>query len=1074
MSLVGRTISAFPLGKTTEELFVLLESDFDPQKRLQILGELDLLLDQGKIRKGRNGRWYSQNRGMPFHGEPELHFESGILNAVIAEISQISAPNEDSLPEPKETSLNDPIALLRYYRSTLRSDPRGAISETEDRHSQSWQVLSGSGDLVPESDGRVLLSMELDSLPDQFREAVFKRQTEENVLAVGWPLAVGQKSGLKTIWPVGMLSGKWVRTDSTFQVIIDKDDVLVNPSWIKSAASRSSWSKTKLSEVFLRLEGTGLPLDEFSSRLREAAASKIITHLKPNNRSYEVNLDQEVIHNLFGLFLPTETTFNTGPANDLDKIAQWKEDILQETALAEILGLKRTQPLKPIPAINFNPLNSEQIIALEKACTSGLTVVEGPPGTGKSQTIVSMVCSILVEGGAVLFASRNHKALDAVQDRLSTLTKEEVPFSIRTIDPEKEIDQDFSRTLNQLCSQPSKGARQVHPEQITKLRELAHSRTKALNDIERLEALHLELAVLIERLFAHSEKTKDLIGMSESDLAKLDMDDLIKRLESSEWFEKESVSRPSDKELISFWYRLLRFLLKSKKEIKESKAVKISDDADASIRQLSIRLEELRDEIASLEEPNDPVRLTEEITEITKRIITPTLARRTNLTVDQRKKLGEKAANFEFQGKQPDKKLASEVINHRPLWIASILGTPKRVPLIPNLFDLVIFDEASQCDIASALPLFARAKRAVVVGDDHQLSYIPQLGLEHDRNLMIAQSLDPGSMGRFSQSRKSLFGMATLVPDGQNIQLRKQYRSASDIVDYISGEYYGGRLNVAVDPNDIKSPKKLKPGIAWSHVPAPHTPQPENINPNEVRAIIEHLEELLLKEKYEGTVGVITPFRSQARQIGEEIKSHFESDLIESAALQSSTVDSFQGQERDVILFSPCLGQASTSSALTFVQRDWRRLNVAISRARAVAHVFGDLDFVRKGSVQSLNKLARWALEKRKTPNDYVFDSHWERLMYVFLQKKGLDPKPQYEIAGRRLDFALFGKNGIKLDLEIDGRYWHTDIDGNRKRSDLWRDHQLKSLGWRVRRFWVDELSKDMEGSLDIIKKDLE
>ncbi len=52
-----------------------------------------------------------------------------------------------------------------------------------------------------------------------------------------------------------------------------------------------------------------------------------------------------------------------------------------------------------------------------------------------------------------------------------------------------------------------------------------------------------------------------------------------------------------------------------------------------------------------------------------------------------------------------------------------------------------------------------------------------------------------------------------------------------------------------------------------------------------------------------------------------------------------------RGQERDVILFSPVIGAASRMTAMTFLQKDHRRLNVAVSRARSVAHVFGDLDF---------------------------------------------------------------------------------------------------------------------------------
>jgi very-short-patch-repair endonuclease len=303
--------------------------------------------------------------------------------------------------------------------------------------------------------------------------------------------------------------------------------------------------------------------------------------------------------------------------------------------------------------------------------------------------------------------------------------------------------------------------------------------------------------------------------------------------------------------------------------------------------------------------------------------------------------------------------------------------------------------------------------------------------------------------------------------------LRDQYRSAPRIVDYISRQFYGGRLRAAGDVERLKVPATARPGLAWTDVTAPTAPQTGNVNPAETKAIVAHLEALLRAEGYGGSVGVITPFRPQAVAIDEAVRASLPAEALEKAGFRAGTVDSFQGQERDLILFSPCLGPASAASAVQFVQRDWRRLNVAISRARALAHVFGDLSFARSGKVTSLARLAAWATEPPAKTSEGLFDSDWERRVYEALKARGLEPVPQYEIAGRRLDFALFGANGVKLDLEVDGRRWHLDIDGNRKRSDLWRDHQLKSLGWRVRRFWVDDLSRDMEGCIDLVERDL-
>lgn len=424
--------------------------------------------------------------------------------------------------------------------------------------------------------------------------------------------------------------------------------------------------------------------------------------------------------------------------------------------------------------------------------------------------------------------------------------------------------------------------------------------------------------------------------------------------------------------------------------------------------------------------------------------------------------------------KSLDRQILEQVLEHRPLWLASVLGTPKRIDLHDGLFDLVIFDEASQCDIASALPLLARARRAVIVGDDRQLAFIPQIGAAQDRNLMAAQGLPRRGMGRFAQGRVSLFDLARSTPGAPAVMLRDQYRSATDIVEYINSNFYGGRLRVSANLDGLKVPEGEKSGIAWTHVPG-HAQSGSSLNVNlaEVEAVRVHVRSLLMDQGYEGTIGVIAPFRSQVHAIEVALRETLSADLIDSAELHVATVDGFQGQERDVILFSPTVFSGSPQSGVVFLQREWRRMNVAISRARAVAHVFGDLSYARSGKIKTLAKLAARATEPSQRRGEGVFDSEWERIVDAELRRRGLDPQPQYEIAGRRLDFALFGTSGVKLDLEVDGRMFHQDIDGNRKMDDHWRDHQMRSLGWKVRRFWVDELKQNMEHCLDLVQQDL-
>jgi superfamily I DNA and/or RNA helicase len=82
--------------------------------------------------------------------------------------------------------------------------------------------------------------------------------------------------------------------------------------------------------------------------------------------------------------------------------------------------------------------------------------------------------------------------------------------------------------------------------------------------------------------------------------------------------------------------------------------------------------------------------------------------------------------------------LAAQVANVMPGWAVTSLSAKGRVPFESGLFDLVVIDEASQCDIASVLPLLFRAKRAVIIGDPQQLRHISRLTAANDQAFKVA------------------------------------------------------------------------------------------------------------------------------------------------------------------------------------------------------------------------------------------------------------------------------------------------------------------------------------------------
>ncbi len=315
-------------------------------------------------------------------------------------------PDED--PAASEVEL-DPHALLRYYKSALLYDPRGALTQTGDRHGETFQLLAGEGNLFPASDEEVIVRIRADDLPDAFREAMIRRDDEENGVALGWPLDLGRQSGAPAIRPVGLLAAVWTRNEDFIELRVDADDVLVNPDWVQSTARVTAWTRNDLQDLFRGNGGSGLPGEEFLGRLREAGARAVRGSLTGNCFAAMIDPGNTGIHDAVALFLSLGSVFTAGAVRDLDAIATWPSEDLSRTALAPLVGLPHHAAVNEVPPVNVGPLNMEQIEATALAMRAPLSVVTGPPGTGKSQVIVAIATTALWAGQTVIIASKNHQ-----------------------------------------------------------------------------------------------------------------------------------------------------------------------------------------------------------------------------------------------------------------------------------------------------------------------------------------------------------------------------------------------------------------------------------------------------------------------------------------------------------------------------------------------------------------------------------------------------------------------------------------------------------------------------------------
>jgi hypothetical protein len=425
------------------------------------------------------------------------------------------------------------------------------------------------------------------------------------------------------------------------------------------------------------------------------------------------------------------------------------------------------------------------------------------------------------------------------------------------------------------------------------------------------------------------------------------------------------------------------------------------------------------------------------------------------MTQAERKMLREYASIIEMiaakfsSGQKPDSKLLSRYHKLFPsitkilsCWAVTSLSARGRIPFEPGFFDLLVIDEASQCDIASALPLLYRAKRTVIIGDPKQLRHVTPLSKNVDEQLLSKHGLSEEGAG-WAYSVNSLFDLASgLCQSDDIVVLRDHHRSHADIIGFSNKYFYEGQLRVATRYERLRHLSKDEPAVRWINVKG-KVVRPTNggaVNDIEARAVCDQIERIVLQQGYKGTVGVVSPFRAQFQRINDIF--HQKQALVArepGLEFHANTAHGFQGDERDIIVFSPVISEGMPDGGMTFLRRHPNLFNVAITRARAALIVVGDLSAVMNCGVTYLSKFAEYTQTMKADPGiskpitygpDYPVVpnpdqvSDWEKVLYRALYESNLRPAPQYSIDKYILDFALM-RGDRKLDIEVDGERYH-------------------------------------------------
>lgn len=280
-----------------------------------------------------------------------------------------------------------------------------------------------------------------------------------------------------------------------------------------------------------------------------------------------------------------------------------------------------------------------------------------------------------------------------------------------------------------------------------------------------------------------------------------------------------------------------------------------------------------------------------------------------------------------------------------PVWLVNLSDLHRIIPLDSGLFDLVIIDEASQCDIASALPALQRAKRAVITGDPKQLRHLSFLQTARQEEFATRFGLNDEEKERFHFRNVSLVDLvATGIRDQASvIFLNEHFRSRPAIIGFSNREFYAGQL--AIMTGHREADLGCEPPLSVHETGGRRGAN--GVNEDEVTAILAQLAELTRSGAPALSIGILSPFRAQVDAIlGRVEKSADLTRLLDRHDLLVGTAHSFQGEERDIMLLSFALDDDSPSASFRFLEKE-DVFNVSITRARRENRIFVSFDPAR-------------------------------------------------------------------------------------------------------------------------------
>lgn len=411
-----------------------------------------------------------------------------------------------------------------------------------------------------------------------------------------------------------------------------------------------------------------------------------------------------------------------------------------------------------------------------------------------------------------------------------------------------------------------------------------------------------------------------------------------------------------------------------------------------------------------------------------------------------------------------------EIFDVVPCWMASPESVSAIFPM-EKVFDLIIFDEASQCFAEKGLPAMYRGKQLVVAGDDKQLrpNDLYKVRWEEDNEEEIA-ALDFDSLLNLSNQYL------------MQVHLREHYRSKSlDLISFSNEHFYKNELKLLPDFEEIND---KNPGISYIKTQGIWE---NNINHEEALKVCELVKEIL-QQTPEKEIGVVTFNAKQQLHV---------LDTLERFAIQHSftipdslivkNIENVQGDEKDIIIFSIVyapdrLGRLNMMFGSLNAEGGENRLNVAVTRARERVYVVSSImpqemkvDHTKNDGPKLLKKYLEyaWEVSNGQFVTKEVKDDHFSPNWYLKtrIEEMGKTEWPQVSM-DRSLpfvDLALREGDVYKGVVFTDDELYYNSI--SIKDTHVYAPFTLSSKKWKFQGIFSREYWQDRESVKDKVAR---